>query len=639
MRTRLLAAAALAAAGLAFASSLWPAPAGGAPDFDASLSSPALSSPASARALGARWRTTRRADQGRAYAQALLAAGLPDELLGAIENNALFSGDPDARALFRGEALLRLYRYDAAVAEASLPALADNPYAAFIRVRAQLSAGKGLDREALSLATRGPADLAREAWLIRARAGLDLSEFSAADAALRRAAEAGASQAQIEPFAIERDIRAGDAGRASAALERRATSLAGMAAERGETLLDYEGLRLAVMLALRSGNGRDAARLVDRASLGAPGGRDAPLAALAKWVAGDTAQAQAILAAHLRAAPGDWVALDLAAALASQSGRDAEADRLLADLSRYRPRLAALRRMEMARANGDLDEAYAFIAGLSGEEPLQGAVSAMLGAGALLPLPPEPHAADAALAALSAGADPGSVHAGVKRLLALRRSSLDLAAAAEALARVGAKADAAALAFDAGQAAAGFFAPVALRAGLLEGMGRGPEAVAHIQAFLAAHPDRAAARMLLAGLYAKRGDHSAAAETFAAVDAALVFGDDEVSLDYAKAATAAGEPFRQAMLTTARLAISAPARLGLVLAAAGDDAGAADAFRAALIADPRLTDARLAYRTVMARLGRETEADALLEAITRRERENGRQSALSTPATASNADF
>lgn len=610
---RLVAAVALGIGGLFFAGTLAGPARDTAPAVDA-----AFVSPAAARALGARWRQSRRADVERDYAQALLAAGLSDELLSAVATDGLFATDPETRSLFRAEALLRLYRYQDAVAEASGPALADNPYAAFIRVRARAGAGGGLDRDALTLATRGPAELAREAWLLRARAALDESDFATADASLKRAAEAGATKARIEPLKIEGDIRAGRTAQAAAALAARAESLAEMAARRGEALPDYEGLRLAAMLALRAGDGREAARLADRALLGTPGGRDAPLAAFAKWMAGDNAQAEAILAAHLRAAPEDWVARDIAAALAFERGEQEEGAARLAGLEASNAPLAAFRRMRRASAQGDFDAALKAAEGFSGGKTLYGAASVLLGAGAPTPRLPEPANADHALAALNAATDQRSARIAVSTLLGARRSPVDLAAAAAALARAELDDEAAALAFDASRAASDFYAPVALRAALLEKKGRTAEALGHLEVFAAKNAAHAPARIARAQLLYRLDDVETAVAAFAAIEPAAVFAGESQALDYARAASLAGEPWLQAMINAASAALPRGGRFGRVLEAAGEDAAAAEVYRDALIENPDSADLARAYRDVMARQGRLEDAEALFAAIARR---------------------
>lgn len=610
---RLLAAAALAVAGLTFAAALKNVPRDVSPALEGDYVSPAA-----ARAFGARWRQSRRPEAERSYAQALLAAGLPGELLDAAAADGLFAGDPAALSLFKAEALLRLYRFDDAIAEASDPLIADNPYAAFIRVRARAGAGGGLDRDALALATRGPADLAREAWLLRARVALDASDFATADASLKRAAEAGAGKARIEPFRIERQIRAGDQAAAAAALAARAKSLASVASGRSEHFLDYEGLRLSAMLALRAGNGREAARLSDRANLGAPGGRDAPLAAFAKWSAGDSAQAAAIISAHLRAAPGDWIARDLAAALAFDRGDIKEAEAQLDALAAANAPLAAFRRMSRALALREFDKAYASAADLSDQAPLFGAAAALLGEGALVPLLPEPVDADRALAALGAAADARATRAAAAKLLALRRAPIDLTAAAAALGRAGRDDEAAALAFDAGRAVGNFFAPVALRAALLETKGRNAEALGHLEVFAARNPGHAPVRLVRARLLLRLDDVEAAVAAFAAIDPAAVFADEPAAFDYARAAALAGEPWRQSMLDAAKVSTAPGEGLGRLLEAAGDDASAAEAYRDALINNPDSADLAGAYRAVMARQGRSADADALFSAIAKR---------------------
>lgn len=609
---RIGAALLLAVAGLAFATSLLPAPAPAAPMVDA-----AFVSPAAARALGARWRDDRRAETGRAYAQALLAAGLNNELLTAVATEGLFNDDELSRTLFRAEALLRLYRYEDAAALAASPAVAENPYAAFIRVRALAGLGGGLDRDALAQATRGPNDLAREAWLLRARAALDVNDFATVDASLKRASESGAAAARLEAYRIERDIRAGEAARALEALDARARGLARTAAARGEAIPDYEGWRLSAMLALRAGDGREAGRLADRALLAAPGGRDAPLGALAKWTAGDAAQARSILSAHLRAVPGDWVAHDLAAAIAHAEGKRAAGDAQIAALAALQPRLAAFRRFQLAIADRKFDAAISAVSGFSGDAPPAGAGAALVGPGAALPFLPEPLRADAALAALAAATDTRSVRKAAAALLDLRRSPVDLAVTATALARVGDATGAAKHAREAAAAAGDFFAPVALQSTLAEAAGRDLEALALHDEFLAANPQRPDAALSRALLLARTAPPRAAAEAFAALDPDLAFSSDKAALAYAKAATSAGEEARAKMLEAASGRLS-PARLAPVREAALDDAGAAIAWREALIAAPLAEGLAERYRAAMARQGRQAEADAFLAVVARR---------------------
>ncbi len=631
---RLFAATALGAAGLTSASALWPEQQAAAPRIEA-----AFISPAAARALGARWRETRRPETGRDFAQALLAAGLSNELLRAVENDDLLAEDPLTRDLFEAEALLRLYRHDEALQVAATRGLADNPYAAFIRVRARAASGGGLDRQTLALATRGPAELAREAWLLRARAALNESDFATADASFRRAAEAGASTARLEPFKIERDIRAGKTMEAAAALAARARSLAATAVGRGDILPDFEGLRLAAMLAMRAGDGREAARLADRANLGTPGGPDAALAALAKWMAGDGAQAETILAAHLRAAPGDFIARDLAAALAFEFGKERIGQAHLAALERSHPGLGAFRRLKRAEYMGDLDAAYASLDGLYGEGPILGAGATLLGVGAAIARLPEPLEADRALGALGAAANQRAARAAVTALLDRRRSAVDLAAAAATLARVGALEEAAALAFDASSASPSFFAPVALRAAVLETAGRAAEALGHLDVFAARHRGHAGVRLSRARLLFRQGEIEASATAFSTVDPRLVFADDGAALDYARAAAAAGDPWREVMIAAAEAATPSPAQLARLLDAAGADAGAAEAYRDALVDHPDSTDLAGAYRAVMVRLGREAEADALLAVISRRRPLGAASAAANEPAIRENANL
>jgi hypothetical protein len=608
---RLGAALLLAVAGLALARALVPPPAPAAPAVET-----AFVSPAAARALGARWRETRRPEAANAYAQALLGAGLNNELLTAVATEGLFRDDEFARTLFRAEALLRLYRYEDAAALAASPAVAENPYAAFIRVRAIAGLGRGLDREALALATRGPDALAREAWLLRARTALDDNDFETVDASLKRASEAGATAARLETYRIERDIRAGETARAREALDARARALSRAAIARGEAIPDFEGWRLSAMLSLRAGDGREAGRFADRALLAAPGGRDAPLAALAKWTAGDAAQASAILSAHLRAVPGDGTALDLAAALAFADSKHADGEAMLAALGAVDPRLAAFRRYQRAAARRDFDAALSALDGFSGEAPPAGAAAVLVGPGAALPFLPEALRADAMLATLAAASEPRSVRKASAALLDLRRSPIDLAVAAAALERIGDGEGAAKLARE-GAAAGDFFAPVALQSKIAEAAGRGAEALALHDRFLAANPARADAALSRALVLARTAEPSAAAKAFAALAPAVAFSTDEAAQSYAQAATGASEEMRAIMLAAAA-GVLPPDRLARVRETARDDAGAAIAWREALIDAPWADDLAERYRAAMTRQGREADAQAFLAAVARR---------------------
>lgn len=585
----------------------------------------AQTTPAEARAIGRNWRASGDRQVGVQYAQALLAASLNDELIAEIRDGKLLGDAPATAALFEAEALLRLRRFDDARAIASGDSLKDNPFAAFIRVRTVTAdeTGAASFEQDLLAALRGPAEVAREAWLYRAQMALAGNDFDAADAAGRRALESGASAGRTEILAIESAVRRGDEAGAAALMKTRAKRLE-------KTLsagfVDYEGLRLATMIALRSGMADDAARFVDRGQLGAPGAASAPLAALAKWAGGDEAQAYAILRRHLAIAPADWIALDLAAALAAELGRADAAKDHLSMLERVRPGLAALRRAEKATRTDDLDAAFRRLAAAPADAERDGAGEALLGpawSGALSKSfsfadPGVAARALAALIALGADAGPRALRLAAEETLAHRKDALGLTAAAHAYALAGDPARAIALAEAAAADAPSFAAPVMLAARLKAEDGRTAEAMASLTAFIVSHPGNDEVRIALAEIAAAAGDFAAAFEALKAASPSLAFGTDETALLFAKAAQAIGDDAKAHVARSAGFILSPSVRLGRVYEATGDIGLAAAAWRRALIAAPLDPELPALYLGAMTALGRADEAKALLGEIARR---------------------
>lgn len=579
--------------------------------LDRSVRTDAPPSAAMARALGAEWRERGTRAAAIDYARALLGAGLHEDLLTAIDRDGLLSED-HAAALFRAEAALRQGRFaDATAAVASTR----GPYGAFMRARATyaLTGDTNIVATDLAVALRGPTELAAEAWLFRGRLALDANDLDAATASMRRALESGADPRRAEAIEIEALIRRGSADEA---LRRPAV--------RGDT-------RLAAMARLKSGEARVASRLLGQGRNPQVAiGEARLLAALAKWRAGDAAQAYALAVEDLGAAPRHWMALDLAAAIARDLGRGEEADGLLARLAVERPALADWRRRQIATGPVDLDRRYSALAGLSDDLASGGVAAALLGGDEGLPAsiaePTDVARLTVALAAAISREDGNAMRSLSVQALSRHDDVEALTLAGSAFARLGDTPRAEAALDAAVSTAPGFFAPVRLRADLLTRAGRKAEAIDLLASFTADNPDHAAARLALAVAEAQVGDRRDAHASFAAVEPSLVFSDAGAAILYAHAARALGP--KETLLFLERVRRSAPdfEILGLALEAAGDDAGAAAALRRPLIAGVARPEIAAAYLAAMSRLGRGDEAASLLAELARR------RDAVNTPA-------
>ncbi|MCB2096172.1 MAG: hypothetical protein KDE05_00945 [Parvularculaceae bacterium] len=570
-------------------------------------------SPAKARALGARWRASKTDALARQYADALVSAGLYDQLLEEIGGNGLFAADEQAATLFSAEALLRQRRYEDARDKAAQETA--NPWLAYVQARANyaMSADEPGAIHDLGAALRGPEDLLIDAWLFRARVALDANDSATASAAMRRAKEAGAPPSRTDTVEIEAAVRAGDLPSAAKRLSERASR----AKKRAVPAADY---RIGAMIRLRQEDGQGAVRLLDRANAV---GEPAPLlTALAKWRAGDVAQAYALVEKELSATPDNWVTLDLAAAIARDLGKTEEADRLLMRLSEVRPALGVLRRL---RKGLSLDTAVSELSALTDGEGVSGAGAALLGEGAALPdalreaderernlvtlgaalASNNPRALKPYEATVSAGTDPVTLMLG-----------------GAAYERLGEWARADEMYVRASVAAQGQFTPVRRAADLALARGATERAIRLIEMFASAHPDHVAARLALARAHLAGDDARGAARIYAGLAPEDVFASREAALSYAQAAKGAGEKAREEMLAAARQGSSDMAILGEASLAVGDDAGGSAALREALIADP--ADERIAalYAGAMTRLGKEEEAQSLLAAIAKRAGKN-----------------
>ncbi|MEZ5915016.1 MAG: hypothetical protein R3C42_05250 [Parvularculaceae bacterium] len=559
--------------------------------------------PAKARAIGARWRKNKSDALARRYADALAAAGLDDRLVREIDEGGLFAGDDGARFAYRSEAMLRLRRFEDARRAADRQD--DNPLASFIRARTvyALTPDEDAVAEDLRRALRGPDALAAKAWLLRARVALDANDMETAISASRRAREAGADENLVNAIETERLVRAGD-------LAAAATAISNSAGEKGP---NRARARLAAMIDLRRGDGQGAARRLS--SIGADDGSAALLLALAKWRTGDVAQAEALVARELALAPKNWMALDLAGAIARDVKRKDDAEKFLARLEKVRPALAMLRRLRLEQ---DPDAAFAALMSLSEGTKSEGAGAALLGEGAELPDElMEGRAHERALVALAAALAAGETEGfnpndanigGGNDPVALTLGGAGFEAMGE-----WAKADE--MYVRASVVAPDFFRPVLRAAKLARRRGADRRAITLLDRFSTAHPDHDGARLELAQAYAGDENYSLAAKTFALAEPSLVFKTLDTAQAYAQAAAYAGRGEREAMISSAKSGARDMKILGAALFIAGENEAAAAAFRKSLIADPRDADAADRYTEAMAAIGRRAEARSLLDAI------------------------
>ncbi|MFZ5618466.1 MAG: tetratricopeptide repeat protein [Pseudomonadota bacterium] len=574
-------------------------------------------SAAEARALGARWRASPTPALALDYAQSLVAAGLYDELLTEISERGLLAGDARAASVFRAEATLRQGRFEEAFAAAKAAGSGDNPYLAYARARAgyALTARAEQSADDLSRALRGPRELTADAWLFRARLALDANDFDTAKAAARRAEEAGGDPRRVEAVGIEAAIRAGDVAFAVEKLAARA--------RRYRRSLNDDDYHLAAMLKLKTGDARSAARLFSDASL-ATGEkvRARLLAALAKWMSGDLAQGYSLATGVLSAAPENWMALDLALGLARDLNRNEEAAALAKRLAAQRPALAILRKMRLEESPANLDSIYAGLS-IEGDDLAAGGVAAaLLGGDAHLPRAvAEPGKDDLLIASLASALNKGDVRAILKAANAAcdaSSSPIALTLAGEAFLRARDFNRAADALERASAPASQFFTPVRLRAGLFVQRENSAAAIGLIRDFLKHNPGDVAAQLALAANEADIGAVRAAYASYAAVPPSAVFADEEAAIRFAKAAASIGPEAIRSTLEAAMDAAPSALTLGKVHAAAGDDSGAAAAFRRALIDDPVNPQSPALYLESMARQGRTDEARSFLEEILRR---------------------
>lgn len=568
-------------------------------------------SAAEARAIGARWRAEKTDELGAAYAQALIGAGLYDELLTEIAERGLFANDETSSSIFRAEASLRQGRFDEAMSAAGA---GENPYLAYARARASYALtgdGGGVTKD-VSTALRGPQALAGEAWLFRARVALDVNEFNGAEAAARRALEAGAAPARVELIGIEKAVRAGDLRTAAEKLEARSRRLRGV--------VDPEDFRLAAMIKLRAGEAGGAVRLIDRQRGAATEYARARLvAALAKRLVGDDAQAWTLVSSHLASAPKDWAGLDLAAAIARDLGRNEDADRLLVRLAKERPALAVVRKVQAGEASPDA--IFEKLIAIEGDFSTKGAASALLGPGVSIRGIEEARSGEFAIidlaSAISAN-DQRRMRTGALSILKGKSSPLALALAGSAFIALDDAANARRSLTLSSEAAPDFLAPVLLRADLHVREGAYADAAALLREFLTRHESDDRARLALAKIEAGSGDAGLASASFAAMPPKEVFALEETAVLYGQAAKAAGGEALAAMLKSARANAPSARILGSALAAAGDDPGAAEALKKAVIAEPGDDELARRYFEIMTALGRAGEAQSLVDEIGRR---------------------
>jgi len=263
--------------------------------------------------LSAAFRKERSDEIEIALARARFSLGRYQDVLDGLRDVGANDAAARLKTLLRLEALLRLRRYDEIIA-ASGEDSADRDVA-FSFAAARAHYGLGDVSAALDLFddVLRSGYLPHDAWLARARIALGQNDVAFARKAMRRAVEAGMLQSAVAPFMIEADIRDGDFAKARNdinALRVRAD---------GTTNKDVRLVYAAAFLAAAQGDDEAAVRLFDEiASWLATEPRGLLLMAAAKIRSGALAQGEVLLNRHRAASPGDWIALDMAAALNMQ---------------------------------------------------------------------------------------------------------------------------------------------------------------------------------------------------------------------------------------------------------------------------------------------------------------------------------
>jgi tetratricopeptide (TPR) repeat protein len=349
---------------------------------------------------------------------------------------------------------------------------------------------------------------------------------------------------------------------------------------------------------------------------------DALLPALYQLQAGKPDVAAASMGALVAAAPDLWAALDLALVAASERGDAMLAAATAERLFVVRPTLAIVRMVRMATAAGDHDAALAALeraAAPVGQG--NGAMTLLIGPTELAhPLLSDATTAELALLA-AASLDPAASDRERKRAAdGIAASSGPPAGdlvAARLLRANGDLSAAAALAQRARARAPVFLAAAVFEANAHVAAGDAPGALKILDAFIAAAPRRADARLAAARVAAASGDDRAAEIYLEGAPEALVYQDETLATIALGVAARGGEDnLRRA--TDAALRVVSTEQVAIALMAVGHSVEAAALARAVLSADPLSQTAPGLYLDAMTRAGARAEAAALLETLVRR---------------------
>ncbi|MBB5519192.1 hypothetical protein [Amphiplicatus metriothermophilus] len=563
-----------------------------------------------AESLRAAYRAAPSQELRLALARALIAAGDPGAALRALAEDAPESSADD---MLRAAALFHLGRYDEARAAAG--AAAAGPYAgraALIAARvAHLEGARAEARAALARALRLGGEARGEAWLFRARLALEDGALAAARAAARRASEAGAGARAVEAVEIEALIREGDFGAARAALRAR---------EKRPGVSDPYTDYLHAMLAAAQDDAREAVRRAGAAEpflTGEPRGR-VFLALIRAW-AGGRAQAEALFASAAARAPGDPLAGEAEARFFIEAGRPDAAERAARRLAAARPpearATARLLLVEIAARRGALDAAFArALEGGQAGAPGPGPAAMLLGPYAA-PARAQSERRARSLAWLAAGdalareSEAEEIAGALAALAPYADDPLTDALAGALLLRAGDEAGAR-VRLEAAAAAPGFWAPLARLVALAPG-----EAGPRLDAFIAANPDHAPARLERARLLQAQGRAGAARDALAPAADGLAHDAAGARLYAALLDETGDEDGLQAFADALRRRDPAGAGTIAALAAAGRHEAAAGAARRALAAGAGDATTIAAYARAMREIGRGAEAAAFLRAL------------------------
>ena len=539
----------------------------------------------------------------RDYARAALRAGVYGDVLDVFGRPEGTPLPPNEALKVTAEARFRLRSYDAALSDiATLRAKGvEDPAANLLDARIRHAKGAFDTDELTELlrpALRAGGSLAGEAWLFRSRLALDVGDEALAVAAANRAEEAGAHEERVRAMRIEIALRRKDF--------HQAVSLAGVS-ERSDDRKPSPALTHArSLLDLARGDAASAVARVDQieAWLAAQPRGDL-FAGVVRARAGQAAQGRTLVAKYALDAPGDWAAHAVLLEEFAELGQR--------DVAYLNETYAAARAFEQAVRQARLDAAANILArvpassGSLDETRIESGVAAVT-AGVLgenfKTFKAYRTLMDGGEGAIDASAPDGPLAdylRGVRRL----SETDDEAGAAQRLERAAALAP-------------GFAAPRVALATLAWRRGAEEDAIAKLKDF-SLNGRGIDVTVPIARAFEAFGSQSDALAALQSMPAAELATSPDASFQFARLA-APTAPELETVLRAAARNWSDKKALGKMYMAATRYDAAARAFKLAMTADPADAPARAGYLNAMTALGRRSQAEAAIKALSERSR-------------------